>query len=147
MTQQIETPQIHASRRGNGRQKYINDKTASGSQQTLTDATLVENLVEGEVMLVACMHFSLETVSDDCEFEVVSTAAVDGGGAVTALHGHQHIFTPAALTATATQKRSFFPPIRVPYSGGARSVTMRITANDSSAVVSCGFDGWIEKEV
>lgn len=146
MAKQVETAGIHNARRGNGLHKYVNDKTASGSLEVLTDSTLYENIPEGFQIVIAKMHYDLETVSDDVSFEVVSTDAAQGGGTPTALCGHAHIFTGTANEPASSRDRLFVPPMVVKYSGGARSVTMRINANDSSAVVSCGWMGWIEKE-
>jgi hypothetical protein len=146
MTQQIEQAGIHAARRGSGLHKYVNDKTASGSSQVLTDATLFEDVPEGYQIVVAMMHLDLETLSDDVSFEVVSTSAVSGGGTPTTLCGHAHLFVGASAMPSASKDRRFIPPMVIKYSSGARSVTMRINANDSSAVVSCGWMGWIEPE-
>jgi hypothetical protein len=147
MTKQVEIPGIHNARRGNALHKYVNDKTASGSLQVLTDATLVYNIPEGEQVLVTMMHYDLETVSDDCQYEVVATDAVDGGGTATTLCGHSHLFVGTGNNPAADRWRPFVPPMCIKYSAGYRSVTMRINANDSAAVIGCGWMGWHEKEV
>lgn len=146
MTQQIEEAGLHASRRGYGLHKYVNDKQASGSTQVLTDATIFEDIPEGFQIVVTKVYLDLETFSDDVAFEVVSTDAVSGGGTPTTLCGHVHTFVGTLPNASASVERDCIPPMVIKYSGGARSVTMRITANDSSAVVSCGWMGWIEPE-
>lgn len=147
MTQQIETPEFHGARRGNSYHTFVNDKTLSGSQQTLTDATLVINLSEGTQALILEMCYTIESVADDCEFEVVAASLADGAGSITTLHGHDHKWTPAALSGSESGHREFRPPILVKYSTGYRSVTMRVNGNDASIVVSCGFSCMIEKEV
>lgn len=146
MPKQFENAAVHAARRGAGFRSYVADKTASGASQVLTDATMFQNIPAGKQVVITFMYYGLESVADDCQFEVVPTDAVDGGGTPTTIMGHMHIYTPAGLGDSITQHRVLNPPCVLKYSDGHRSVTMRINANDSSAVVSCGFDGWLEPE-
>jgi len=147
MTQQVEQAGIHAVRRGGGLHKYVDDKTLSGSLQVLTDATLYYNIPAGKQVVICMMHLDIETFSDDVSFEMVSCDAVAGGGTPTKLCGHAHLFVGANANPSASHEREFIPPMVVKYSSGARSVTMRVNANDSSAVASCGWMAWVEKEV
>lgn len=147
MPKQVETPQIFASRRGNAYTFYVNDKTGSGSTQVLTDAGLVLNLADGDQALVTSMHFDLTTVSDSCHFNLVTTNAADGAGDANEVCGHVHLVQGAALANIASKERPFDPPLCFKYSDGVRSITMRINTNDNAAVVSCGFNCWIEKEL
>jgi hypothetical protein len=145
-TKQIEIPGIHASRRGDAKHMYAEDHTCSGSQEVLTDATLVVNIPSGYQMIITEVHLDIETVSDDCEFEVVAMSAADGAGTATTLHGHVHLFTGSTVHPSASHERPFIPPIVAKYSAGHRSVTMRVNGNDSSCTVNCGWTGWLEKE-
>lgn len=138
-----ESPREHAVRIGNGVVKWVDDKTASGALQVLTDATLYQNIKASQRLYITAMHFDLQTTSDDCHFELVKCAAVAGGGAAVQISGHVHIFTGAAIVTGVAKERPFDPPILVEYSAAALSVTMRIHANDASAVVSCGFNGYL----
>lgn len=144
---QIEEAAIHAARRGHGYHKYVNDKTGSGSSQVLTDATLTLDIPEGWQLLITQMTFDMETVSDDCHFNIVGCSAVSGGGDPTELCGHVHIFTGTAVSSAASKERRFLPPLLVKYSTGYKSVTMRINTNDASCKVSCGYHCWMEKEL
>ena len=138
------TPAVQAAQRGKGIIKWVNDKTASGSAQVLTDATLYYNLSEGEVVMIVCLKIDIETVSDDCTFELVSCSAVAGGGTPTALTGNYHQRVGATPQPHATENVPFLVPIRVRYADGARSITVRINANDSSAVINTGWCGYTD---
>ena len=138
------TPAVQAAQRGKAIHKWVNDKTASGSEQVLTDATLYYNLSEGEVVMITGTLVDLHTLNDECTFEVVSCTAVAGGGTPTALWAEQHLATAAAKAAHAPHSLCLNPPIRVRYEDGARSITFRINANDSSASVNCAWMGYTD---
>lgn len=137
---------LEAARDARGLHKWVNDKTASGSLQVLTDATMYYDIPAGKQVIIVQAYIGVETVSDDIHVEVVSCSAVAGGGTATALSGHYHLFTGANLVGTEDKEREFMPPLIAKYSDGARSVTMRINANDASCVISCGWMGWVEPE-
>lgn len=137
---------IHAARRGDGIHKWVNDKTPGADLVVLTDATLYYNIPEGRQVLIYQIYAGIQTVSDSCHFEIVSCTAVAGGGTPTAVTGHYHIFTGANLVGTEDKEREFTPPIIVKYSDGARSISIRVDANDASAEVSCGWMGIVEDE-
>ena len=136
------TPAEYAAKRGNGLHKWVDAKTASGALQVLTDATLYHDLEEGEVVMIKNMSFILESVSDDCTFEVVSCAGAAGTGDATQLCAKRHMYTASARDELASQQVDFVPPIRVAYADGALSISGRINANDSSAVISIGWMGY-----
>lgn len=146
MPKQTETAEVHAARRGDGLHKWVNDKTPGADAVVLTDATLYYNVPEGKQVLITAMHFDVETDSDDVHVGMVSCSAVAGGGDATEISGHAHIFTGAAVGWQASKERPFYPPILVTYSSGARSVSMKVNANDAAAVLSCGWTGWVEDE-
>lgn len=146
MTKQIEEAGVHATRRGGGLHKYVNDKGLSGSEEVLVDVGLYHDIPAGKQVVICLMHLDVETFSDDVAFHMISTTATAGSGDVTTLCGHAHLFVGANANPSASHEREFIPPIVVKYSSGARSVTMMVNGNDSSVVVSCGWMGWIENE-
>ena len=135
---------LYAAQREFGIHKWVNDKTASGSEEVLTDAGLYYNLSEGETVMITETLVDLHTLNDECTFEIVSCTAVAGGGTPTALFVEQHVATAAAKTPHAAHSLKFCPPIRVAYADGARSITFRINANDSSASVNCAWTGFVD---
>ena len=138
-----ETPAMHAARLGNTVVRWVNGKTASGSKQVLTDAMLYQNIGANQTLFITEMTYDLTTLSDNCHFNLVRCAAVAGGGAAVDICGHAHMLTGAAYVTGGSKDRIFDPPIRVPYAAGALSVSMQIEANDASAVISCGFHGYL----
>ena len=143
MPKVIESPAEHAARLGNTVVKWVDDKTASGSEQVLTDATLYQNIGANQTLFITEMTYDLTTLSDNCHFNLVKCAAVAGGGAAVDICGHAHMQTGAAYVTGGSKERTFDPPIRVPYSASALSVSMQIEGNDASAVISCGFHGYL----
>ena len=143
MPKVIESPADHAARIGKGVTTWVNSKTASGSSQVLTDATLYKNIGVNETLFITAFHFNLETVSDDCCFSLVKCAEVAGGGAAVDIAGCAHIFTGGTMATGTAKERPFNPPLRVPYAAAAKSVSVKINSNDASAVISCGFHGYL----
>ena len=147
MTQHVESNGIHAIRRGGGIQRYVNSKTASGSEQVLTDETLVYNIPEGKQFILKQAFAGVESTNDNCTFKMIGCTEVDGGGTPIEASAHVKISTGAAPVGDATKVYNFIPGVCIKYSDGIRSITVMINANDASAIISCGFNGWVEKEV
>ena len=59
---------------------------------------------------------------------------------------HFEIVTGTAASGRTSASHQFNPPLCVNYSSGARSITIRVDANDASCVISTGWHGWVEKE-
>ena len=136
------SPADQAAQRGYGTHKWVDDKTASGSLQVLTDATLYYDLSDGEVVMIESMSYNLESVSDNCTFELVSCTAAAGAGTATQLCAKAHSFTPAARNQVDTSQFFFDPPIRVAYADGALSISARVNSNDAAAVIHVGWMGY-----
>ena len=145
MPKMIEDSMMHAVKIGNGIHKWVDAKTLSGAAQTLTDATMYYNIPVGSSVFITMLYLDLETVSDDVHMHLVKAAEVAGGGAVVQISGHLHTYTAAAQVTHATQVLFFDVPIEVAYGTGALSITVNVTGNDSSAVISAGWCGWMEK--
>ena len=137
---------LQAARRGDNLLKWVNDKVPGDTQLVLTDTTLYYNIPSGKRVLITHVSYGLNSVSDNCHFEIGSCSAVAGGGTFTGLTFHMEAATGDRKADKAIQRSDFDPPICVNYSSGARSITMRVTANDAAAVLTCGWHGWVEKE-
>jgi hypothetical protein len=147
MPKQIELAGVHASRRGNGVQKFVNSLTADGGEQLLTGESVVYNIPEGYQFMLSQAFAGIETASDHCTFKIVGCTEEDGGGDCVESTAHVRISTGTVVVGTNTFVYAFLPPIRVAYSSGIKSVTVKIDASDSSCVVSCGYNGWFEEEL
>ena len=125
-----------------GVHKWLNDKTVGTTDPTvLSDTTLYYNLEPGETVLIKNLKFGVNSLNDNCHFEIGWTTGTAGSSTFTALMGHYEFTTGAANTGRATTTVEFPIPPAARYSDGARSVTIRATANDVTAVVSCGWCG------
>lgn len=146
MPKTVTTGGREATRQGRALHKWVNSKTPGSSEVVLTDATLYYNIPTGKQVLVTQLCFDLETMSDDCCFTIVSCSAVAGGGTSTAITGCIQVFTGNVQSGSAAKERMYVPSILVTYSSGARSITLRVNANDANAVISCGWMGEVEDE-
>ena len=122
--------------------KWVNDKTPGTTDAlVLTDATLYYNLVEGECVLVTGVTYGVLSASDSCHFEAGWTTAVAGGGDFTALSPHYEVGTGTVVSGKITSRDEVMPPYHVCYAAGARSISLRVQANDNACVITAGWDG------
>ena len=134
---------IKAAIDGRALHKWVDDKTIGTTDPTvLTDATLYYNLVENEMVLVTGVSYGINTVSDSGHFEIGYTDAAAGAGTFTAMMGHYEYSTGTVVSGRGTERDELMPPMVARYSAGARSITYRVTVNDTGAIASvswCGF--------
>lgn len=91
--------------------------------------------------------FGLHSVSDTCHIEVGYTATAGGVGAFTALTPKLGFHVGASQVGAGQDHMAFDPGLSIRYTGdSARSVTLRMNANDTSAQVNAGWYGWYEAE-
>jgi len=77
----------------------------------------------------------------------VSCSAIAGGGVATALDGDQDVYSSGNLAGAEHYERDYQIPLVVKYSTGARSISIKVNANDALATIGCGWHGWVEDEV
>lgn len=104
------------------------------------------NLPEGRQIVITMFCFGVNTLNDDCDFEFGYTDAINGAGTFAPVTPRFHVATGAAREGRATFDRSPTTPIVLKYSGGIRSVTARVDANDAGCQVTAAWNGWVEAE-
>lgn len=140
------TPTVGAS----GRQirRWVNDKTPGNALVVLTDAPaagtpgIYYNLSANEIVYITEFCFSLDTVSDNIQVEIVMCSAAAGGGDPLPLTCHHHIYTGGAIAGYSGRHITLATPIAVPYSAASLSITVRVNANDAGAVICIGWKGY-----
>lgn len=130
-----------ASVRGNRLMGLANDITPGAGLQILTTAGLIYDLAPRERVLCTRFNFGVETVSDDCAFEI---GWVDVNGHFHAWSSEHHVATGAALSGSTSYERDLYPPASITYEDGARRITFRVEPNDASCEISLGWQGWKE---
>jgi len=125
---------------------WVNDKTGIGTNTILTDATLVYNVRSNERIFIVEIAYGLTTTSDQVHVEAGYTSQPNGGGSFTPLCAHRHITTGQSIAGFLDREEEFSMPRVCSYSQGARSITFRVTANDTDAAVTVEWAGWIETE-
>ena len=132
---------------GQGLTKWVEDKTPGATQVVLTDASLVYNLARGMQVMIRQVCYGIHTVSDNCTFEVGYTTQPNGAGAFTPIAKHTYVVTGNTPTGRESHDIILRPPIRVRYCDGARSITVRVDANDATCEICIGWQGWWEDEI
>ena len=134
------------SRLGDGLHKWVCNKTPGATEVVLTDTTLIYNIPEGKQIFIRKAWILLTSASDNCHGTLVSCNAVAGGGTPTNLDGCLVVHSAAAMYGSEHYERDYRVPIRVRYSDGARSISIKVNANDASTEISVGWQGWVESE-
>lgn len=137
---------VEAVRQGCYAIGIVNDKTGIGANTILTDATLIYNVGRGQRVMVNSIAYGLLTVSDSMHIELGFTSAANGAGSFTPITAHREVVTGAAIAGFTMNHEVWCPARVVSYAEGARSITFRVTANDTNAEVTLEWSGWIEKE-
>lgn len=151
----------HLSEYENSFRVWVNEKTLSGSAQTLTSGgggrgkgytastKPVINLNTNQTCYVTKIQFRLATASDNVTFSIVKCANANGGGTATAVT-EQFYYSTGATAADDLMPfvYEFAQPIKIKYdSSTAKSVGMRVTGNDSSATLYASFEGFVMEDI
>jgi len=104
------------------------------------------NLASGQQVLIREICFGVNTVNDDCYFELGHTDGTNGTGTFRPITSRFHVATGAAREGRATIDRDMSPPPCLKYSGGVRSITFRVDANDAGCQITAAWHGWTESE-
>lgn len=134
--------------------RWVNSKVPGAVADTvLTDGPgaggqpgIYYNLTPGKRVLPSRFMFAVETLSDSCVFELGYTDAANGAGTFTPLTPKLIIATGSAVAGFTAHYVTLDPFIPITYSVGARSITVRVSANDAACAVTCGWMGWVEPE-
>lgn len=150
MTQMTESkaglpqPGLDASREKRAFHTYADDITPGANEVTLTNETLVHNLDPGYRAIIKQITFGVTSVSDDCEFRLVTCSEPDGGGTTTQLMVHRHVITGNTIVSREMFTQDLLPPLCVAYGDDAKSISFLVDANDAGATITVGFSGWDE---
>ena len=97
------------------------------------------NLAAGDVVYITCFSWAVLTVSDNCYFELGYTDAVNGAGTFYPRTQSFYLGTGANIAARTDATRNFSPYLRIRYADGARSIAVRVDANDAGCAVQAGY--------
>ena len=137
---------LHAARTGALVCGWITATVGLNALTVINDPNLYYNIPVDCRVVIVMICAGLNTVSDQIDFELGFTDAINAGGAY-------YQGTPVKRYASAANRQhgldyelTFSVPLIVRYSQGARCVTMRVQANDALAAVDLGWQGWVERE-
>jgi len=143
---------LAATRAGNGTCHWINAITPGAAQTVLTNGPagdqpgIYYNIQEGRQVALTMFCFGVNTLNDDCDFELGYTSGANGGGTFTPLTPQFNVTTGAAREGRATFDKLITPPLVAKYSDGVRSITSRVDANDAGCQITVAWHGWVENE-
>lgn len=139
----FQTVAYNAAVDGRSLLKWVDDKVVGTTDATvLTDATLIYNLVAGEMVVITAIAWGLNTISDTLHTTIGYTDEASGAGTYTALTHHFETASGDKKTDIAPGHVDFIPVLVVKYSSGARCITMQVTVNDNTAEVTVGWHGF-----
>ena len=129
--------------------RWVNDKKPGDAQVVLTDGPegdqpgIYYNLQPGEIVLVKSICLEVLTASDTVEFELGSTDQANGAGTYHPLIPPLYSSSGVGVVGFAGSQRFMAPPHGVvKYADGARSITIRVDANDNNAKITCSWYGY-----
>ena len=131
---------------GRGLNKWLNSFVPGAGRIVITDADLVFNIPRGKLVMVRRFCYGIQTVSDNCKFEIGFTNQPNGAGTFTPITHEFNVTTGASVVGRYDFGDVFRPPIRIRYRDGARSVTCRVDASDASCEISVAWHGWYEDD-
>lgn len=98
-------------------------------------------------VFISKLSYGLHTTSDNFHMELGYCATAGGVGTFTALTPELGFHVGNSQIGAGQDHLQFNPPISVRYTGdGAKSVTLRFNANDTSAQVNAAWYGFYEQE-
>jgi hypothetical protein len=142
---------LQASRNQRIISRWINDKVVGSADPTvLIDGPsgdqpgIYYNIPENMQLIVTDVAVWVTTLSDNAKFEFGICTAINGGGTFVP----QSVAIPVA-TENKAESSSFAlsaPGQAIRYSDDVRSVTWRVTPNDTDTTVTIEWRGFIERE-
>ena len=139
----------YAALNGDSIIRWVNDKIPGSAQVVLTDGPsgdqpgIYYNLQEGEVIVIESTTMQLLTDNDDVKFEVGYTDQPNGAGTFTPMIPQLYCSSTVGALGFAGSERFIAPPHGVAkYVDGARSITLRVDANDASTKITCSWYGY-----
>jgi len=136
---------LYMARQGNTICLKGNDKDTLSAGVVQTTTGEFSAIPEGQAAVITCYYLHLSTVSDYVEMEIGQAAAADGTGDFVAGTPKFRIDTGDKKTGAQPGVTYFDPPMYIKYSTTSKSVVVKLTANDDSAVVTFGVNGWLEE--
>ena len=141
--------ELYAALTGNSIIRWVVDKIPGDALVVLTDGPSGEspgiyyNLAEGEVIVLESTTMQLLTDGDDIKFDLGYTDQANGAGTYHPLIPPLYSSSGVAVVGFSGSQRFMAPPHGVvKYADGARSITIRVDANDNSAKITCSWYGY-----
>jgi hypothetical protein len=149
----VPTPFHHAAS-GRRIDQWINDLIVGvAAPTTLANGPVGDqpgvyyNLEPNTRVFITQFVFGVQTVNDNCYFELGWVDGANALGTFTPISSFRYVFTGGAIAGYTSQGEDFVPPIGpLNYGDGVRSITVRVSPNDITCQIMAAWRGWWEPE-
>jgi hypothetical protein len=146
------TDEVEAAVENRGICRWINSVVPGAAVKVLQNGPAANqpgiyyDLQIGDVVFVKQICYGVLSNQDSCDFDLGYTDGPAGSGTFTSLTMKFGQVTGNPKEGKLVEERPIAVPLAARYSDGARSITIRVDANDAAAEVRCGWTAYIEKE-
>ena len=135
---------LNASRLGLVGCAKVSEKTGLDGATVLTDAGFLTAIPEGKQIVVTCFYMHINTLSDQLDVELGTTANANGSGDFLPYSVKVRMQTGGAGAGINPAMVDLCPPMVAPYSATAKAATMRAETGDTDTSITLAYNYWLE---
>ena len=143
----VSRPGLRAARSGVAIHKHVSElATLTAAYVVQTSTSLYYDIPEGHQVVISGIEWGLHTISDDLYVRMVKTQFAAGVGDEVIVGRTFYAHSGDKKEYRIIENYDFIPRRVVKYSGGLVCVSMEAKVNDTDAIASIGWHGWVERE-
>ena len=143
----VPRPALRAARSGVAIHRHVNElATLTAAYVVQTSALLYYNIPAGHQVVVSGIDWGLHTHNDSLYVRMVKTQFYAGVGDEVIIGRTFYYHSGAANVVRLINNYDFIPRLIVKHSAGLTCVSMEAKVNDTDAIATIGWHGWVEKE-
>lgn len=143
----VPRPALRASRSGIAIHKHFDEiATLTAAYVVQTSINLYYDIPAGCQVIISGVDWGLHTINDDLFVRMVKTQFPAGVGDEVIISKTFNSYSGDHKAYKAIEDYDFVPRLVVKYSGGLVCVSMEAKVNDTDAIATIGWHGWVEKE-
>ena len=137
---------LKAAREGRSVCIWVNDYKPGEGENVISMTGSFHNLNPGEQFVLTKVSWALVSISDSAHFVAGYTSEGFCSGTFNPIHHHHEITTGAAKEFSSTEDETFYPPMIMKYSDGAKCIAIQADCGDADVEVTVSICGWVEPE-
>ena len=143
----VPRPALRAARSGVAIHKHVSElATLTAAYVVQTSALLYYDIPVGCQVIISGIDWGLHTNQDVLYVRMVKTQFPAGVGDEVIISRTFYSHSGANPAYRMIENYDFVPRLVVKYSGGLVCVSMEAKVNDTDAIATIGWHGWVEKE-